>query len=108
MLNGRYGPYMTDKERNARIPKGEDPKSLTLGQCRELLAAAPPRGKRGFRGRRPAPAKPAAEEPPKKAKGPATARRVAGKAAKGAGRTAKPRTRRKATSPGETSADSSG
>ncbi len=52
VLNGRYGPYITDRERNARIPKGEDPKSLTLEQCRELLAAAPPRRKGGFRGRK--------------------------------------------------------
>lgn len=60
VLNGRYGPYITDKERNARIPKGRDPKSLTLAECRELLSAAPARGKRGFRGRKSA-GKPATE-----------------------------------------------
>jgi DNA topoisomerase-1 len=43
VLNGRYGPYITDKERNARIPKDTDPASLTLEQCRELLAKAPKR-----------------------------------------------------------------
>ncbi len=47
VLNGRYGPYITDKSRNARVPKDTDPKSLTLEQCRELLASAPLRGKRG-------------------------------------------------------------
>lgn len=47
VLNGRYGPYITDKQRNARIPKDRDPKSLTLEECRTLLAAAPVRGKRG-------------------------------------------------------------
>jgi DNA topoisomerase-1 len=47
VLNGRYGPYITDKSRNARVPKDTDPKSLTLEQCRELLASAPVRGKRG-------------------------------------------------------------
>jgi len=47
VLNGRYGPYITDKSKNARVPKDRDPKSLTLAECMELLAAAPARGKRG-------------------------------------------------------------
>jgi len=47
VLNGRYGPYVTDKSRNARVSKDRDPKSLTLEECRELLAAAPVRGRRG-------------------------------------------------------------
>ena len=46
VLNGRYGPYITDGKRNARIPKDTDPKSVTLELCRELLAVAPPRGSR--------------------------------------------------------------
>jgi DNA topoisomerase-1 len=41
VLNGRYGPYITDKERNAKIPKDREPKSLTLVECQALLAAAP-------------------------------------------------------------------
>ncbi len=56
LLNGRYGPYITDKKKNARIPKGRDPKSLTLDECRELLAAAPAKGTRGRFGRKLAPA----------------------------------------------------
>jgi len=47
VLNGRYGPYITDKKKNARVPKDMEPKSLTLEECRELLAAAPARGRRG-------------------------------------------------------------
>jgi DNA topoisomerase-1 len=47
VLNGRYGPYITDKQRNARIPKDRDPKTLTLDECRALLAAAPQRPGRG-------------------------------------------------------------
>jgi len=43
VLNGRYGPYITDKERNAKIPKDKEPKSLTLEECQALLAAAPVR-----------------------------------------------------------------
>ncbi|HEX4389688.1 MAG TPA: DNA topoisomerase I [Steroidobacteraceae bacterium] len=59
LLNGRYGPYITDKKKNAKIPKDRDPKSLTLEECRALLAAAPERGARFGRfgrGRRAAPA----------------------------------------------------
>jgi DNA topoisomerase-1 len=44
VLNGRYGPYVKDKTRNAKIPKDRDPKSLTLEDCQALLAAAPVRG----------------------------------------------------------------
>ena len=51
VLNGRYGPYITDKQRNARIPKDRDPKSLTLEECQALLAAAPQRPMRGRFGR---------------------------------------------------------
>jgi DNA topoisomerase-1 len=47
VLNGRYGPYITDKKKNARVPKDREPKSLTLDECKELLAAAPERGRRG-------------------------------------------------------------
>jgi len=47
VLNGRYGPYITDKTKNARVPKDCEPKSLTLDECKELLAAAPVRGRRG-------------------------------------------------------------
>jgi DNA topoisomerase I len=44
VLNGRYGPYIKDTTRNAKIPKDRDPKSLTLEDCHALLAAAPVRG----------------------------------------------------------------
>jgi DNA topoisomerase-1 len=47
VLNGRYGPYITNKEKNARVPKDTDPKTLTLAECEELLAKAPVRGRRG-------------------------------------------------------------
>jgi DNA topoisomerase I len=48
VLNGRYGPYITDRAKNAKIPKDRDPKTLTLDECKELLAAAPERGKGRF------------------------------------------------------------
>lgn len=43
VLNGRYGPYVSDGKKNARIPKNADPASLTLSECEELLAQAPKR-----------------------------------------------------------------
>jgi len=62
VLNGRYGPYVTDKKKNAKIPKDRVPKDLTLEECQALLAAAPERRARGMRrGKAAAPAA-AAEE----------------------------------------------
>lgn len=61
VLNGRFGPYITDKVKNAKIPKDRDPKTLTLDECVELLKAAPERGKGRFgRFAKKAPAKTAA------------------------------------------------
>ena len=48
VLNGRYGPYVTDGTKNAKIPKDREPKSLTLEECRTLLAQAPARGRGRF------------------------------------------------------------
>jgi DNA topoisomerase-1 len=47
VLNGRFGAYITDGEKNARIPKDQEPKELTEAQCIELLAAAPVKKGRG-------------------------------------------------------------
>jgi len=58
ILHGRFGPYATDRKRNARVPKDREPASLTLEECQTLLAAAPPRGAGRF-GRRRAQAAPA-------------------------------------------------
>ncbi len=42
VLRGRYGPYITDGHKNARIPKDiEDPATLDLETCQELIAKAP-------------------------------------------------------------------
>jgi DNA topoisomerase I len=43
VLNGRYGPYITDGNKNAKIPKDREPKTLTLAECQQLLEAAPVR-----------------------------------------------------------------
>lgn len=37
ILNGRYGPYISYKKKNYHIPKGQEPKELTLEQCKELI-----------------------------------------------------------------------
>jgi DNA topoisomerase I len=41
VLNGRYGPYITDGVKNARVPKDVDPKQLSVTDCQALLASAP-------------------------------------------------------------------
>jgi DNA topoisomerase I len=65
VLNGRYGPYITDGKKNAKVPKDREPKSLNLEECRALLAQAPERGKgRWGRGRRGAAATTAAAAAP--------------------------------------------
>jgi DNA topoisomerase-1 len=48
ILNGPYGPYVTDGKKNARIAKDVDPAALSEGDAKALLAAAPAK-KRGFR-----------------------------------------------------------
>jgi DNA topoisomerase-1 len=81
VLNGRYGPYITDGKRNARIPKDTDPKAITLEVCRELLAAAPPRGSRFGRKKTGAPAKTAAAPAAEGAAKAKTAKKSAAKSA---------------------------
>ncbi len=49
VLNGRYGPYITDGKKNAKIPKDKDPKKLTLKECEELIKEAPEKKKRFVR-----------------------------------------------------------
>ncbi len=46
VLNGRFGPYVTDGKKNAKIPKDLDPKTLTEKDAKQLLADAPAAKKR--------------------------------------------------------------
>jgi len=41
ILNGRYGPYVTNGKKNARIPKDVEPVSLSLEECQQMLEKAP-------------------------------------------------------------------
>jgi DNA topoisomerase-1 len=61
VLNGRYGPYITDGDKNGKIPKDREPASMTQAECEAILAAAPPRPQRGRFGK-----KVAAKKVPKK------------------------------------------
>ena len=62
LMEGRYGPYVTDGATNATLPKTIAPDALTLEEAAQLLdaraAAAPPK-----KGRKPAAKKPAAKKP---------------------------------------------
>lgn len=49
ILNGRFGPYITDGTKNVKIPKDTDPKSITEEQAKEILAKAPDKPVRGRR-----------------------------------------------------------
>jgi DNA topoisomerase I len=50
VVNGPFGPYVTDGKKNARIPKDTDPKKLSEADCKALLDAAP--AKKAFRRRK--------------------------------------------------------
>jgi DNA topoisomerase I len=97
VLNGRYGPYITDRKKNAKIPKDRDPKTLTIEECQALLAAAPERGGRFGRFRRGKPAAAGAAAP---AAGGDGAQQTAARAAASTGR----RTAKKKSLPAATAA----
>ena len=65
IVNGRYGPYITDGEKNGKIPKDVEPASLSLADCEAIMATAPARGaKRGRFGAKKTTEKIAAEKAP--------------------------------------------
>ncbi len=55
IINGAYGPYVKGPGRrnNAKIPKETDPKTITLGQAKEMLENKPKsKTRRGARGKK--------------------------------------------------------
>ena len=69
VLNGRFGPYVTDGKVNAKIPKDKTPETLTHEECKVLIAEAPAKKGRGGRttkaaaAKKPAAKKTAAKKP---------------------------------------------
>jgi len=47
VLNGRFGPYISDGKKNAKIPKDTDPKTISHKDAKALLKAAPAKSSRG-------------------------------------------------------------
>ncbi len=50
ILNGRYGAYISFEKKNYKIPKGTEPKSLTLEDCQRIIKETEPT--KPFRGNR--------------------------------------------------------
>ena len=44
VLEGRYGPYVSDGTTHATLPKGTDPKSVTIEQAIEWVDAKAAKG----------------------------------------------------------------
>jgi DNA topoisomerase-1 len=99
LLEGRYGPYLTDGVTNASLPKGMAADALTKQQALELLAARAALGpaKKSFRRGRAKPKR--AAKPAKKALPVVSAQSTNGQPAKSARKSAKKKSpaRRKAT-----------
>ena len=76
VLNGRYGPYISDGTLNGRIPKDRDPASLTLEEVTAMMAETGKPMRKGF-GK-----KAAKKAPAKKVAKVAATKKVAKKAAK--------------------------
>jgi DNA topoisomerase-1 len=49
VVNGPYGPYITDGKSNVKMPKGENPKTITEAKAKAILKNPPP--KKNFRRR---------------------------------------------------------
>ncbi len=63
VLNGRFGPYISDGKRNGKIPKDREPASLTLEETLQLLEETGKPARKGF-GAKKAVAKKAAKKAP--------------------------------------------
>ncbi|WP_199555169.1 type I DNA topoisomerase [Sandaracinobacteroides hominis] len=64
VLNGRFGPYVSDGTTNANVPKAKDPKEVTLDEAVTLLAERAAKGpSKGRAKKKAAPKKAAAKKP---------------------------------------------
>jgi DNA topoisomerase-1 len=79
ILKGRWGPFITDGEKNARIAKDVDPMGFSLEECQAMLAAAPEKKTRGRK--KTAKKKAAAKKTTRKAAGKKTGKKAGRKKA---------------------------
>ncbi len=70
ILEGRFGPYITDGDTNASVPRGTDPKEVTFETALDLLAeraaAGPSKKKKSVKAAKAAPKKKSAKTAAKK------------------------------------------
>ncbi|MGH8505443.1 MAG: DNA topoisomerase I [Stenotrophobium sp.] len=78
IVKGRFGPYITDGTRKARIPRGKEPESLSVFECEAYLAEAEAAKKPARKSAKSAKAKaPGADEASKPAKAAKPAKKTA-------------------------------
>lgn len=97
VLNGRFGPYISDGKLNGKIPKDREPASLTLSEVQQLLQDTGKPARRGFGAKKAAAktvAKKAAEKAPAK-----VAKKAVKKAAKKTAKKAATKVAKKAAAP---------
>jgi len=66
ILKGRWGPFIANETKNARMPKDREPDSMTLEECLALLEAAPEKRGRKKTGKKAAAKKAAKKKTAKK------------------------------------------
>ncbi|MBL7889448.1 MAG: type I DNA topoisomerase [Bacteroidia bacterium] len=81
VLNGRWGPYLVVGDNNFKLPKGVDPKGLSLQDCLDI-AADPKNASKGNRFKKKTAAKAAPAKPARPKGGKAAAPKKAAKAVK--------------------------
>ena len=86
VLNGRFGPYLSDGKFNGKIPKDREPASLTLEEAQQFMAETGKPARKGF-GAKKAAKKVVAKKAPAEKK-PAVAKKAVKKATKKAAKKA--------------------
>ena len=70
VLNGRYGPYLSDGKLNGKIPKDREPASLTLEEAQQFMAETGKPARKGFGAKKAVAKKAAARKTPAAKKAP--------------------------------------